>query len=799
LKSIRSVILLAALAVLCVCAEEPKRLVILKVDGLPAGLLDRYVREHDPLTGKSRLPWIDHVFHQEGATLQNFYVRGISLSVPSWSLLDTGQHLLIRGNAEYDRYTLRVYDYMNFFPFYVKYARSKQVDMTAVEVLDEAGVPLLIDRYPVNARYQGLQMYQRGILWKTLQGSLIHRITSRTPGQLFNEWQSGFSFSSGVSEQIERELTGKLLDPKVLYLDYFSGDYDHTAHLTNDPASQYDVLKHLDALVGRLWTAIQSSPLAQNTILVMVSDHGMNTDPALYSQGYSLVDFFNSAEGGGHHVITNRHTMDQYKLKGLDPFVSQVTTPSQHSFYLRDQADEYPTTLLDLDGNERASVHLRNSRLNEIHIILQRLSRRDLTKEQRTATVTQFYQVLEEQRPQWNRELQELREELAALKRRMGKQEALVKNQARKRTPAEREAGIDRDARRESSRLRSWEEDLNGYAEYSRVLSRLLKTEPPQLDPSKLHINEVIPKHAMGDGNSIYDLQNYVVGEGSQGVKESGSQGVGFRRVDYFALLTWLRVRNSVQTGIGNRPVDFVAVRVPREALATGDGDGVWIYESETSQALILARNGNEGLELRYLPVRSLKQERSGQVHFIEEPVHAGLPLRMFEDPNLNVSGDRAAWLGDWHSEREWLDAVHRTAYSNGIIGLPEQLSLELPPVNAPVTDDDKLLRRFEERRRRNVQADMLILANDHWNFNARGFNPGGNHGSFFRISTQSVFMLAGAGVPKGRAIERPYDSLSFAPTVLTLAGVLKDGELKRFPGPLVEELMPMTHVKIER
>src|SRR5258708_21300358 len=131
---------------------------------------------------------------------------------------------------------------MNFFTFYVKYARSKQVDATAVEVLDEAAVPLLIDRYPMTARYQALQLYQRGILWKTLQGSLIRRITSRTPSQLFNEWQSGFSFSAGVSEQIERELDEKLSDPNILYLDYFSGDFDHIAHLSNDPATRYDVL-----------------------------------------------------------------------------------------------------------------------------------------------------------------------------------------------------------------------------------------------------------------------------------------------------------------------------------------------------------------------------------------------------------------------------------------------------------------------------------------------------------------------------------------------------------------------------
>src|ERR1700676_2895982 len=114
---------------------------------------------------------------------------------------------------------------------------------------------------------------------------------------------------------------------------------------------------------------------------------------------------------------------------------------------------------------------------------------------------------------------------------------------------------------------------------------------------------------------------------------------------------------------------------------------------------MILERAGAAGLELRYVPVSGLKQDRDGQLHFTEQPLRAGLPLRIFEDPDLNIPGDaladRTGWLSAWHSEREWLDAVHRTAYSNGIIGLCEQFSLTLPPpASAPATPDDLLLGR---------------------------------------------------------------------------------------------------------
>lgn len=778
--------LLMLLASACFAASGPRRLVMVKVDGVPAGLLERYVHEHDPETGKSRLPWIDLVFQKQGTTVKNFYVRGISLSVPSWSLLDTGRHLVIHGNVEYDRYTARAYDYMNFFPFYFNYARTRQADMPGVEVLDTLGVPLLIDRYSRQQRYQGLQLYQRGVPWETLKESLIRRITSRTLAQLFNEWQTGFVLSSGLSEQVERELISKLSDPAVIYLDCFDGDYDHIAHLTNDAATQYATLKRLDAFIGRLWTAIESSPLAQNTVFVLVSDHGMNTDPSVLSQGYSLLDFFNSAEGGGHHVITNRHPLDQYKLRGLDPFVSEVITPSPHSLYLRDQSEQYPTALLDLDGNERACVHLRNSRFNELQILLQRLIRKDLSKEQREEATQQFYAILDEERPAWGRELDELKDELAALKRRIDREGPVIKSELRKWTPAERAAGLPRTAARNAARLRSWQLDFAGYTDYSRALSRLLATEPPK-ELSKLKIEDLIPRRAMGDRNTIYDLQNYVIGP--------DASGSGFRRVDYFALLSGLRVRNNVQAGVGNRPVDFIAVSAPVEPGRWPQDQpqhAIWLYESDTSQALILDRTGPAGLELRYVPIRSLTQDISGRLHFTEEPLRPGLPLRYFEDPDLNVAGDRSQWLAAWHTDREWLDAVHRTLYSNAIIGLDEELVLGLPAPRAVENDSDEaLLDRFERRVRDNVQPDMLLLASNHWNFNTRGFNPGGNHGSFFRISTHSVLMLAGVGVPAGLDIDRPYDSLSFVPTVLSLAGTLRPGELKSFPGRPIEELVP--------
>jgi hypothetical protein len=48
------------------------------------------------------------------------------------------------------------------------------------------------------------------------------------------------------------------------------------------------------------------------------------------------------------------------------------------------------------------------------------------------------------------------------------------------------------------------------------------------------------------------------------------------------------------------------------------------------------------------------------------------------------------------------------------------------------------------------------------------------------------MLMLAGADIPKGLAIQDPYDTLSFAPTVLRLMGLDTAG----LPGPVIQELV---------
>jgi hypothetical protein len=749
-------------------AEQPaRRVVILKIDGLNADLLYRNMHEKDSATGKPRLPWFAHIFGEHGTVFENFYTRGISLSAPSWSMLDTGQHTIIRGNAEYDRYTGEIYDYLNFFPFYLGYARGREVDMPGTEVLDAAGIPLSIDAFGYTHTHESFQLFQRGVYWPTLKHAL-RRHFSKSDILVTLEHAGAPSFEEALDDETASELTAALQEPGVLYLDFFTGSLDHEAHATNDPAAVYQVLRRLDTLAGRIWTAIQNSTMADKTILAVVSDHGMNNVPGIFSQTFSLPDLFNTPSGGAHHTLTDRYQLSDYKLRGLNPLVHRVITPSSSSFYLEGQASRYPTAWLDIDGNERAAVHLRNSDLNKINILLIELARSDLPAEVRQAAAAYLRQTIDSHRAAWTKTAAELDEELAASQRKIDARKRMVTKQPRKWTAEQIAAGSDKAARRLRDQLNAWEREYASYSAYVSHLRALLALNPDPSRPLRKKIEDLVPELSAGDNNTIRDLQHYIVGPSPDGLALDAAGHLdperSFRYVDNFELLASQRVRNNPQSALSSKPIDFIAASLPD----TDSSHAYWLYGDEEHQLVILTDpEGNIAVR----PVAHLHQDQEGKVRGSEQSWAPGFPLHLFEDLELQLpaGSDRGTWLSAWHTEHEWMHAVHRCEYSNAVIGITEELS----PVaaNVPgVPGVSPTLLRFERRHRELVQPDFHVFASDHWNFNSRFPNPGGNHGSFFRISTHSVWMLAGAGIP-ARVVTEPYDSLNFGSTLLSLTG----------------------------
>lgn len=818
--SIRSVFAVMLLAVVAATASAQgvKRLVVVKIDGLPNDSIDKYVKKKDPKTGKSMLPWFDEIFYKNGTRVPNFYTRGISLSGPAWGMVDSGQHMQVKGNVEFDRFTLQTYDYLRFFAFYLDNFFAKRADMPAAEVMDQLRIPLLVDMFPYEKRYHSPQLYQRDNNWLGNLGSGFINLFPRDRTDLMNEYSLGFEFLSMTVRQNEREIAERVVTrPEIDYYDFFDTSFDHVLHDNNDEASRLLELKKLDLTLGRFWTGITASSRADETAMVLVSDHGFNAKEPIFSQGFNLVTMLSDATGGGHHVMTKRRILLDYAVKGVNPLVPAIITPSKNTFYLKGQTD-YPTALVDFDGNERSSIHLRESGLNQMHMLLQQLQAKKLSAANRKAATSLFFKQIDDHRAYWQQNADELTEELGALDRWIDEKAKVIKEHPKEFTLEERARGIDKAARRLEALVLSERENVAAYRKYITTLRNLLSLSRENFDANKFKIEDLIAPGSMGRSNSIHQMQNYVVGMTPSGLVADANGEIdesrSFVKVDYFNLLRSQSIRSNMQKGVSNKPIDFVAIRVPLETIVNElpedlkpNDNPVWVYGGEDKQALILTRvAADKSLTFRYLPIESLKQDAAGKVTFKIAEWTDGFPLKIFEDPEFTVPKDqRSAWLSQWHPELDWLRATHKTMYSNAVIGLNEQLDRH--PVfdeNEPAhSADDDLIRRFRQRQRRLTESDMLIMANNHWNFDIRGFNPGGNHGSFFRVSTNATLMMAGGsktGIPRGLGITEPYDSLSMMPTILRLMGRLDDQNrpdpelfklgYRKMPGRVISEIV---------
>ena len=472
--------------------------------------------------------------------------------------------------------------------------------------------------------------------------------------------------------------------------------------------------------------------------------------------------------------------------------------------------------MIDPDGNERASIYFRDNDLNLLQILFQQLQNRKLKKELKKPAADAFFDILNRRREEWQFTLMGLQEELDAYNRQLEAQEKVILGFPKEYSAEEIANGVNIANIRFTRLYKIGVRENAKNQEYIRIMNNLISLRKANFAPRNLKIEDYIPKNSVGERNSIYKLQNYVVGLSENGLVLNNAGEIvlqkSFRRLNYFEYLSSLIVRNNVQTEVSSNLVDFVAAEIPLKSVASSlppdllpTANPIWLHGNREKQGLILIRRDKSGNRLlRYLPVSNLTQISNGDVIFQIEKWDSGFPLKIFEDPNFNTPDDKTEWLNNWHSEKDWLEAVHQTFYSNGIIGLTEQIDEQPIPSfdNKNISADEKLIARMRTRQRNLLRADILVMANNHWNFDFVGFNPGGNHGSFFRISTHSVFMMAGGNktnIPRGLSVTKPYDSLSFIPTVFALMGkVDKNGNpdkelyekgFRKFPGPIVEEI----------
>src|SRR5262249_1213822 len=151
-----------------------------------------------------------------------------------------------------------------------------------------------------------------------------------------------------------------------------------------------------------------------------------------------------------------------------------IRTNSSESYYLKGRVNDYATALVDFDGNERSSIHLRNSDLNVLHILFQQLQRSDLPPPARKAATDEFFRRVDANHAAWRKDGTERREERDELQGWTETQDKLVAAQPLKFTPDQIALGVDKLAHRIDALDRIAKETETSYRHYLSTLNALL-------------------------------------------------------------------------------------------------------------------------------------------------------------------------------------------------------------------------------------------------------------------------------------------------------------------------------------
>lgn len=811
------------------------RLVVIKVDGLPQSAVDKYVTRTDPRTGRSVLPWTRYLFYDSGIRVANFYSRGISLSEPSWAIIDTGQHSIIKGNFEVDRNTGDSIDHLSFVGFYADSVRSRRVFPSGVESLDAARTPLTSDAWQFEDRDTGIQLLRRGTRWFDLLKVGVGPARHGSVGQRLGDLLIGVNEVEVWSRVAEESFMKAVRDPRIRYADIYWPYIDEAIHDDNSEASVLGAFVKFDRMLGRAQQAIAESGAADRTVLVVVSDHGATFDgEGLYSQGVNLISYLNRPEFGAHHTISRGGPLANYELKGsaFQPFASGASlSSSRHSLYLSDRPGQV-TCAIDYDGNERAQIHVRDPDLNRLQMLWRALRGGQLAPVQQAAAGRGALAILDRRRPDWQREASEISEEVGALERRIA---TLKLEQVRL------EAAIARNKKEASDRKVSprptlapftGASALNCRDPYDDIVKRTRELAAELYRFERLRVEYAAQRDRLNARSRITSSEAFAAAAEDSlfGLREFGrhltaadllaypvrlrdvvanstgelDERASFVTVNYFEQFSSIRVRNSTRAELGAAPVSWLVAELDARATAAAltragiarSGAEDWtraflVFGASDRQLLMLYRTRQDSvLDVTLVPIANIATVAPDGSTCAFDPGswRAGLPFGLFEDPKLETGGvERSEWLSAPHTVNEWRDAAHLTEEGLAVAGLTEVYATAylqtFDEATARASDPDtRLLLRFERRRRDAVAPDLFLHASPHWNFDLKDFNAGGNHGGFAHESMHGVLWLRGGVrtrlIAGPAVIERTCDGLDVAPTLLEAGGMTTSGVL---------------------
>lgn len=737
---------------------------------------------------KVLLPNLTFYFFDQGTRLAAVYSGTAALSTPSWAVIDTGQPSIIKNQFLFNRATGTLARFLDQFQETRRLIRGAG-KTSALWSLDLAGVPPLIDAFAPGRVWTSLQFIVRDAPLEQLAALGRHVATGGTgsyrPSALIPTHVRQTVYGPDVTEQSERALAQ--LAARVILRVNEAGEeqydlislifpsLDRQFHVNPDYRNILAWMVQLDGWVGTVLAAVETSRRREETLVALLSDHGLDFDPLHLHYAVPITSWFREAAWGGHTNLspTVENFAQDWRVpaRGLD-FASRINE-SRHSPYgtaVPHGEKGYYTAFLANEGNPRFDAYLRHSDLNRLHLLLLDTLRVRREPERLANLFPVFRSALRDLSPWAEEEVARFHEQIRAFEQYWSHLMA-------------RGDGYALDS---ADRIR---QEIEAAGKVVRSLERVLKLPGEEEEAwtrwarAGFRIADFIPKGYLGIPNDVATLHEYIAGwQEPPGERWFGGPAP-FRRVNYPELISELRAANPNSRG-GHHPFDFFAAHLPVGSLDPAPArplrQAIWLRFSQGRGQAVLLESA-DGL-VQYMPIRPL--DWRGPSYRIEPAADV--------DP-LSYGALRFEWL----TRHEWAEQTG----SLTMAGVPMILTdmfrdnhrdfLLSPAHRERIAKQDGLDPdghvRAVDRLFRQMVPDFRAWNHSGWNVNTRSHTPGGSHGGFTPLENRIVFALWGGGtfgLPRGRAIPGAHLSQDVVPTLLDLMGMLDgEGRAENFPG----------------
>jgi len=777
------------------------RLVLIKVDGLSSLVVDGAV---DPRSESvNRLPHPE-LFREAHAQLLSvlkrdvltpniatyFYRNGVrtsmycstlALSTPSWAMIDTGYSSIVKTNTYFNRFTGDLSSYLDHLRESLNVTVQGARRTTALWQLDLLEIPILEDHFQTGRTWTSIQPFYRERPTDQLTALAKYLITggerSKNPLRLIRRHLAQAAYGPDYPEKNDRALASlaarKILETDVEgqethdFVSLIFSSIDHQFHVDPHYENILSWLARLDDWIGEILNAVEQSRRRDSTLVVLLSDHGLDFDPVYLNYSFPINRWLREPEFGSHTVLSpvvedTEHALT-VPVRGVD-FTRVYESPhSAFGHEVPGGEKGFVTAFTDNTGNPRFDAHFRNSDINRLHLLLLEVLRCRKQPELLERIYPEFQAALESANKWLGTEIDN------GLRAANGLEELA------------RSWSADPDA---VSRLK---EESAAYRRTVSVLQRLSTIPNEQAQWLKwagkhFRVSDYLPKRYLGPNNTIEQLRNYITGWKTPS-NERWKGPVAYRTVDYTRLFT--SVKATAPNSRGNlHPFRFFSVRLPLERLS-GAVDrplrqAIWLVFA-SAEAIIL--ESTEG-EILYQPLEA--------VEFLEQ----GIRLKPLADPARDPFGYQEL-AGRWMSRRTWANqSTERNEWQLAPVILTELFRDNFR--FAPGFLKGRESERFAKEHHFLQQTpDFRVWTFRGWNVNSNSHTPGGSHGNFTQLDIKTLFALWGGDafeLRRGELLPGAYLTSDIAPTLLSILERVGGNVL--VPGVRIDkapELVPVT------